>query len=89
MLATLVGFSGIGKGELARLTKIVTRRLKLHDAETLQKYLAYQKVYEKQKGTNKSLCPFHTTDSYGRVLIRTMGGGGFRIFASSNEGRSA
>lgn len=54
MLGCLVGSSGIGKGELTRLSKIVTRRLKEHDDETLQKYLAYQKVYEKQKGTNKT-----------------------------------
>lgn len=54
MLACLVGSSGIGKGELTRLIKIVTRSLREHDEETLQKYLAYQKVYEKQKGTNKT-----------------------------------
>lgn len=54
MLGCLVGASGIGKGELTRLTKIVTRGLRQHDEETLQKYLAYQKVYEKQKGTNKA-----------------------------------
>lgn len=54
MLGCLVGASGIGKGELTRLSKIVTRGLRQHDEETLQKYLAYQKVYEKQKGTNKA-----------------------------------
>lgn len=54
LMGCLVGRSGIGKGELTRLSKIVTRRLKEHDDETLQKYLAYQKVYEKQKGTNKT-----------------------------------
>lgn len=53
MLSFLVGSSGIGKGELTRVSKIVTRRLKKHDDQTLQTYLAYQKVYEKQKGTNK------------------------------------
>ncbi|MBQ0056855.1 MAG: DUF3987 domain-containing protein [Bacteroidales bacterium] len=59
MLGCLVGVSGIGKGELTRLSKIVTRRLRQHDDETLQKYLAYQKQYEKQKGTNKTKeeCP--------------------------------
>lgn len=54
MLGCLVGSSGIGKGEQTRLAKIVTKCLRAHDAETLQKYLAYQKVYEKQKGTNKT-----------------------------------
>lgn len=54
IIGCLVGTSGVGKGELSRLSKIVTRQLREHDDETLQRYLAYQKVYEKQKGTNKS-----------------------------------
>ena len=54
LLGCLVGTSGIGKGELTRLSKIVTRSLKEHDEETLQTYLAYQKKYEKLKGTNKT-----------------------------------
>lgn len=54
MLGCLVGSSGIGKGELTRLTKIVTRILKVHDEKAMQDYLAYQKIYEKQKGTNKT-----------------------------------
>lgn len=53
MLGCLVGSSGIGKGELTRLSKIVTRKLKEHDDATLEQYLTYQKTYEKQKGTNK------------------------------------
>lgn len=59
IIGCLVGSSGIGKGELTRLSKIVTKALRDHDAETLQKYLAFQKVYEKQKGTNKAKeeCP--------------------------------
>lgn len=54
MLTCLVGRSGIGKGELTRLIKIVTKSLREHDAETLRKYQAYKKVYEKQKGTNQT-----------------------------------
>lgn len=54
MLGCLIGVSGIGKGELTRLAKIVTLRLRMHDEKTLQTYLSYQKVYEKQKGTNKT-----------------------------------
>lgn len=54
MMTCLVGSSGIGKGELTRLSKICSQSLRDHDSDTLQKYLAYQKIYEKQKGTNKA-----------------------------------
>lgn len=54
LLTCLVGTSGIGKNELSRLSKVCTKYLRVHDEETLQKYLAYQKVYETQKGTNKT-----------------------------------
>lgn len=54
MLSCLVGPSGIGKGELTRLAKIVTHSLKEHDSQILRKYIEHQKIYEKQKGTNKT-----------------------------------
>lgn len=54
VLGCLVGPSGVGKGELSRLCKIITRNLKKHDEETLKVYLAYQKRFEQAKGTNKT-----------------------------------